>query len=154
LRYYSVDRRKERGVAVPDRIRRELTLQAPRDRVWRALTDPAELVRWFPTRSAELDLRPGGALRLSWEHDGDEGFVDEVEPGRRLLFRWRPQGSRRPHTRVTVTLDDAPGGATTLVLVEDGFAALAADVREQTIIGNTQGWSEELEELRALVEAA
>jgi uncharacterized protein YndB with AHSA1/START domain len=44
LRYYSVDRRKERGVAVPDRIRRELTLQAPRDRVWRALTDPAELV--------------------------------------------------------------------------------------------------------------
>ena len=141
-------------MAVPDRIRRELTLQAPRDRVWRALTDPVELVRWFPTQSAELDLRPGGALRLSWEHDGDEGFVDEVELGTRLVFRWRPQGSRRPHTRVTVTLDDAPGGATTLVLVEDGFAALAADVREQTIIGNTQGWSEELEELRALVEAA
>lgn len=141
-------------MAVPDRIRRELTLQAPRDRVWRALTDPVELVRWFPTRSAELDLRPGGALRLSWEHDGDEGFVDEVELGTRLVFRWRPQGSRRPHTRVTVTLDDAPGGATTLVLVEDGFAALAADVREQAITGNTQGWSEELEELRALVEAA
>jgi uncharacterized protein YndB with AHSA1/START domain len=141
-------------VEVPDRIRREITLQAPRDRVWRALTDPAELVRWFPTRGAELDLRPGGALRLSWEHDGDEGVVDEVEPGRRLVFRWRPQGSQRAHTRVTITLGDAPDGATTLVLVEEGFAALADGVREQAITGNTQGWGEELDELKALVEAA
>jgi uncharacterized protein YndB with AHSA1/START domain len=45
---------------VPDSIRRELTLAAPRDRVWRALTDVEQLVRWFPTSSAELDLRPGG----------------------------------------------------------------------------------------------
>ena len=141
-------------MAVPDRIRREITLQAPRDRVWRALTDPAELVRWFPTKGAELDLRPGGALRLSWDHDGDEGIVDEVEPGTRLVFRWRPQGSRRPHTRVTVTLDDAPDDATRLVLIEDGFAALAAEVRDQAITGNTQGWGEELDELKALVEAA
>ena len=141
-------------MGVPEGVRKELTLRAPRDRVWRALTDPAELVRWFPTQGAELDLRPGGALRLTWEHDADEGIVDEVEPSSRLVFRWRPQGSQRPYTRVTITLDDASGGATTLVLVEEGFAELADDVREQTVAGNTQGWGEELEELRALVEAA
>lgn len=141
-------------MAVPDRIRKELTLQAPRDRVWRTLTDPAELLRWFPTHAAELELRPGGALHLSWQHDSDEGIVDEVEPGSRLVFRWRPLGSERPYTRVTITLDDAPDGATRLVLVEDGFAELATDVREQAITGNTRGWGEELEELRASVEAA
>jgi hypothetical protein len=38
------------------------------------------------------------------------------------------------------------------VLVEDGFSALADDEREEMIAGNTQGWTEELEELRVLVE--
>lgn len=72
-------------MAVPDRIRREIILQAPRDRVRRALTDPAELVRWFPTQGAELDLRPGGASRLSWEHDADEGWAEELEELRALV---------------------------------------------------------------------
>jgi uncharacterized protein YndB with AHSA1/START domain len=138
---------------VPDSIRRELSLQAPRERVWQALTDPVELVRWFPTHDARLDLSPGGAVFLSWQEQGEaEGFVDEVVPAERLVFRWRDLGTDRPFTRVTVTLADLPDGGTSLVLVEDGFAALADDERDEMIAGNTQGWAEELEELRALVE--
>lgn len=138
---------------LPDSIRKELTLAAPRDRVWRALTDPAELVRWFPTHAAEVDLRPGGAVRFSWQDSEDEGVIDEVEPGERLVFRWRMQGSDRPSTRVANTLTDIPEGGTRLVLTEEGFAALADDERDEMIAGNAQGWAEELEELRALVES-
>ena len=137
---------------VPDSIRKELTLAAPRGRVWPALTDPEQLVRWFPTLAAEVDLRPGGALRFSWEDMIDEGVVDEATAAERFVFRWRPQGSDRPYTRVTVTLDDLPDGGTSLVLIEDGFAALADDHRDEAIEGHTQGWTEELEELRTLVE--
>jgi uncharacterized protein YndB with AHSA1/START domain len=136
---------------VPDSIRRELTLAAPRDRVWLALTDAEQLVRWLPTSAAEVDLRPGGALRLSWDDMTDEGIVDEVSAAQRFVFRWRPQGSDRPYTRVTVTLDDLPDGGTSLVLVEDGFAVLA-DEHEDVIEGHEKGWNAELEELRALVE--
>jgi uncharacterized protein YndB with AHSA1/START domain len=136
---------------VPDSIRRELTLAAPRDRVWLALTDAEQLVRWLPTSTAEVDLRPGGALRLSWEDMTDEGIVDEVSAAQRFVFRWRPQGSDRPYTRVTVTLDDLPDGGTILVLVEDGFAVLA-DEHDDVIEGHEKGWNAELEELRALVE--
>lgn len=138
---------------LPDSIRKELTLSAPRDRVWRALTDPAELLRWFPTHAAEVDLRPGGAVRFSWQDSGDEGVIDEVEPGERLVFRWRMQGSDRPYTRVAITLTDVPEGGTRLVLSEDGFAAFADDERDDMLAGNTSGWAEELEELRALVES-
>jgi uncharacterized protein YndB with AHSA1/START domain len=136
---------------VPDSIRRELTLAAPRDRVWLALTDVEQLVRWFPTSSAELHLRPGGAPRLSWEDMTDEGVVDEVSAAPRCVFRWRPQGSDRPYTRVTVTLADLPDGGTSLVLVEDGFAVLA-DEHGDVVEGHEKGWTAELEELRALVE--
>jgi len=138
----------------PNSIRRELSLQAPRERVWQALTDPAELVRWLPTGEARVDLRSGGSMFLSWQGlDEAEGVIDEVSPTDRLVFRWRIHGSARPYTRVTVTLDDLPDGRTHLVLVEDGFAALADDERDEMIAGNTQGWTEELEELRELVEA-
>ena len=43
-----------------------LELAAPVEVVWRALTDPQELVRWFPTDAA-IDPRPGGAFTISWE---------------------------------------------------------------------------------------
>ena len=47
-------------------------------------------------------------------------MIDEVEPGERLVFRWRMQGSDRPFTRVAITLTDVPEGGTRLVLVEEG----------------------------------
>ena len=80
-------------------------------------------------------------------------MIDEVEPGERLVFRWRMQGSDRPFTRVAITLTDVPEGGTRLVLTEEGSAAFADDERDEMVAGNTQGWAEELEELRALVES-
>jgi uncharacterized protein YndB with AHSA1/START domain len=74
-----------------------------------------------------------------------------MEPGERLVFRWRTQGSHRPYTRVAITITDAPEGGTRVVRVEDGFAAVADDERDEMIAGNTSGWAEELEELRAFV---
>jgi uncharacterized protein YndB with AHSA1/START domain len=43
----------------PDEVRRAMEIRAPRERVWTAIT-PAELLRWFPTRHANVDPRPGG----------------------------------------------------------------------------------------------
>lgn len=139
--------RKEPAGGRPDSIRKELTLSAPRERVWRALTDPEQLLRWFPTHSAEIDLKPGGRVRFAWQDSRDEGEIVEVAPNERLVFRWRVEGSERPYTRVTVTLDDLAEGGTRLVLVEDGFSSLADDERRGIVAGNDQGWTEELEEL-------
>ena len=43
-----------------------LPLEAPVDTVWRALTDPEELVRWFPTNAA-VNPQKGGAFVISWD---------------------------------------------------------------------------------------
>ena len=81
---------------VPDSITKELTLSAPKDQVWRALTDPEQLVRWFPTEAADVDLRPGGTVRFVWESSRDEGVIDEVTPNARLVFRWRARTRNAP----------------------------------------------------------
>ena len=63
-----------------DPIRREVTVDAPPDVVWDALTDPDELAAWFGAE-AEVDLRVGGAVRFRWP-DGSErrGLVVDLDP--------------------------------------------------------------------------
>jgi uncharacterized protein YndB with AHSA1/START domain len=46
----------------------EVELDAPRDAVWRALTSPEELARWFPPVS-QGGSTPGDTLLLSWGED-------------------------------------------------------------------------------------
>ena len=92
-------------------IRREIVLDAPREDVWEALTDPERLADWF-ANDVELDLRPGGGARFRWAN-GEErrATVREVEPGEKLAFEWDDDGE------VEFTLSDDEDG-TRLVVTE------------------------------------
>jgi uncharacterized protein YndB with AHSA1/START domain len=140
-------------VTVPDEVRKHMELRAPIERVWAALTTSEGLLAWFPTHRAEIDLRPGGHLSLGWATEADEGIVDVVDAPHRLVFRWRPAGRDRPYTTVTFTLEDL-GGRTGLTLVEAGFSSLPERIHRRSWEGNDRGWSEELAELQAWLEAA
>jgi uncharacterized protein YndB with AHSA1/START domain len=61
------------------RIERELA--HPVERVWTAITDPAELSRWFPA-TVELELRTGAPVRYSMGPDQPEqtGTVLALDP--------------------------------------------------------------------------
>jgi uncharacterized protein YndB with AHSA1/START domain len=66
----------------------ERRLAAPRERVWRALTDPDELAGWLA--QAEIDLRVGGAVVLKF-HDGDNverGTITELREPEVLAYTW------------------------------------------------------------------
>lgn len=138
-----------------DEVRRELEIRAPRARVWEALTEPNQLLQWFPTKRAEIDLRPGGDALLEWDEAKAEAVVDVVEPPGRFVFRWRPEGLGRPFTTVSFTLDELEDGASTRVrLVESGFASLPDQIETQSQKGNDEGWAHELQELKEYLEAA
>lgn len=64
-------------------LRFECTLAHPVDRVWRAVSVPAELERWFP---AAADWTP--ATGETFEAGGATGEVTEVEPPRRLAWTY------------------------------------------------------------------
>lgn len=129
---------------VPDEIHRELTIGVPRERVWAALTEPDQLVQWFPTKGARVDLRPGGELYLEWDEQSATGTFDEIDAPNRLVYRWFPGGTELPSTTVEFTLTDADDGTgTVLTVVERGFAQL----RPEHLAGNEEGWTSELQEL-------
>ena len=74
----------------------ERTLDAPRDLVWRAYTDPEHLKRWwapkpYETPEVEIDLRPGGVFYTRMT--GPDGFDSkgagcflEVVEGERIVW--------------------------------------------------------------------
>lgn len=102
---------------------REITIDAPVDAVWRALSLPGELERWLAPK-VEVEFREGGAFEASWGDLGDtKGCrIVALEPEKRLRFQWR--GKREfddlfapPHgpTEIELRLVDRDG-ATHLAL--------------------------------------
>lgn len=68
----------------------ERRLAHPVERVWRAVTEPAELAHWFPS-AVSGDMTPGGTLTFAFpggEMPPMQGEVVEVDPPRRFAFTW------------------------------------------------------------------
>ena len=131
-------------------IERRLELSSDIERVWKALTDPNELAKWFPDR-AGLDPRPGGSGWLEWDDHGRYHIrVETVEPPHRISWSWNhgPGVEFDPEksTLVEWTLSEREGGGTVLELRESGFPS------EKEYRDNQGGWTAELGELADLFE--
>jgi uncharacterized protein YndB with AHSA1/START domain len=142
-------------MAFPDRIERTVQLAQPPERVWAALTTAEGLGTWFGHR-AEIDLRVGGQVKLTWD-SGDTATltIERLEPPRVFGYTWPvhglPEGDPR-RTYVEFTLEPTSTG-TTLTMVESGFAQLSdAGDHKVAYSGNTKGWTNELAELVAYLD--
>nr|WP_132432986.1 SRPBCC family protein [Pseudonocardia endophytica] len=141
-------------------------IRAPRDRVWRAWTDPARFERWWVPAPARcrveaMELVPGGAFRTLISTD-DGAFVPHmdacvlaVDDGARLLFTdaltggWRP--SSQPFMTAEITLADHPDGT--------AYRAMAmhrdrTDRDTHESLGFLDGWGTVVAQLADLVESS
>jgi uncharacterized protein YndB with AHSA1/START domain len=99
----------------------ERTFDAPRELVWKALTDPDLIPRWWgphesSTRVAEMDVRPGGKWRFISSAPGraDVEFYGEyleVDPpnGYKWTFMFDVEGIGPQGGPETHTLEDLGG---------------------------------------------
>jgi uncharacterized protein YndB with AHSA1/START domain len=140
-----------------DRVEEQVQLNAPRARVWRALTNADELGAWFGVNLAGATIAPGAAVVghftiPGYEHVKFDVTIEEMIPERRFAWRWHPHAidpavdySREARTLVTFTLEDASGGGTLLRVVESGFDAIPAARRTAAFLGNSNGWRGQLQ---------
>jgi uncharacterized protein YndB with AHSA1/START domain len=71
-------------------LRFERRLAHPPEKVFRAISDPAELRHWFPA-TVQAELRPGAPMTFTFEGDAIEplaGEILEVEPPKLLVYTW------------------------------------------------------------------
>ena len=149
--------------AVQNTIEREVIYPQPIERVWSALTEADQLKKWFGSRSAEIDLRPGGAMHLVWENMTARAVVETVDPTSHFSWRWkpgsvaddltRPLAEQEPLTLVEFNLETVERG-TRLRMVESGFAAFAESQRIAALNQNNGGWDECFKGLAALLGSA
>jgi uncharacterized protein YndB with AHSA1/START domain len=95
-------------------LRFERHLPRPPDAVWRAVTDPAEMKAWFPTR-IEID---GWAVGAELIHHFDDHEIDPLpgivtvwDPPNRVCFTWGAD-------TIGFELNEAADGGTNFVLTE------------------------------------
>ncbi|MGH9867783.1 MAG: SRPBCC family protein [Candidatus Polarisedimenticolia bacterium] len=131
-------------------VKAVIEIEAPREAVWAALTDPVELVRWFPLE-AKVTPGNGGSIWYAWGSWWQGGTrIDHWEPPTRL--RTVPE-EPLPDGRVTLAFDvelEARGGRTVLRLVHAGFGEGAGWDHEYD--GVRRGWGFELRGLRHYLE--
>ena len=145
---------------------RELVLtrliDAPREKLFRAWTEPALMKQWFApapwtTPTVETDVRPGGSsLVVMRGPDGTEfpnrGVYLEVVPNERLVFTdaytkaWEP--SEKPFMTVMLTFENE-GGKTRYTARVRHWTVADREAHEK--MGFHQGWGQCADQLAALV---
>jgi uncharacterized protein YndB with AHSA1/START domain len=142
-----------------DRIERSILINAPRSRVWRALSQAEEFGRWFGADLAGQRFAPGERARgpitiEGFTHIFFDVRVERVEPEHLMSWHWHPYPvdtaidySREEPTLVTFRLQDAEGG-TLLTVVESGFDRIPPERRFEAFRMNDGGWAHQLENIR------
>lgn len=138
----------------------ERVFKAPPEKVFKAWTDPAILVKWwgpegYSTPEQKMDVRAGGAWRTVMVSDKGKshtvsGEYREISPPSRLVMTWgweQPDGSRGHETVVELSFEAAPGG-TRLKLVQRVFA----NVEQRN--SHSMGWNSSFNDLERLFSAS
>jgi uncharacterized protein YndB with AHSA1/START domain/uncharacterized protein YciI len=131
-------------------------IAAAPDRVFRALTSPEEIVRWwgseelYKTTSWTSDFKVGGAWRAEgMGSDGRKfavvGKYLEIDPPKKIVQTWQPDFDDNQVTTITYLLEPIEQG-TRVVLRHEGFAARADSCR-----GHGVGWERVLDWLSGFV---
>lgn len=143
-----------------DTIEKSITIAAPVERVWEALTDHRQFGSWF---RVALDQpfaigtpSTGHMTYPGYEHVPWTAEIVEITPPERFVYRWPTGGepgigSPPPEwTTVTFTLTPVDGG-TRVTVVEDGFDRVPEARRADAVRQNTPGWEEQMRNIAAYV---
>lgn len=137
-------------------------MDVPRDKLFRAWTEPALMKQWFAPKpwtisDVKTDLRAGGASNITMRSpDGQDhpmsGIYLEVVKNEKIVFTdaytagWTP--SEKPFFTAIVTFEDIGGGKTKYTAVARHWRAEDREAHEQ--MGFQEGWGQCASQLEAL----
>ncbi len=149
-------------------------IRASPERVWRALTDPADTSRyWRHHRAGPKTFRSDWGMGSTWDlvhedvglvvHDPEQRVL-ESDPPARLVYTWHtvtPEWAAavgmddttaaiwraEPRSKVSVDLEESGPGVVKLTLVHDGF-----DPDSAVLPAISEGWPAVLSSLKTLLE--
>ncbi len=134
------------------KIVKTVFLKAPREHVWKFLTEANKLALWL--HEGERDLTEGGewvVLTNTLPKEGERmcwGKVITMNPPEKLVHTFTHEWLKGAETTCTWTLEDVKGG-TILTLVHDGWDNFKEDPFGMAADHDT-GWDEHFQRLRRI----
>jgi len=147
---------------VTDRIETRVEVNAPRSRVWRAVSTAREFATWFGIQ-LDGEFTAGATVRGRITIKGEpltlDLGVERIEPEHYFSYRWHPYAidpkvdySQEPTTLVEFRLDEiANGTGTAVTIVESGFDRIPLARRAEAYRMNDKGWAGQSKKLVAYV---
>jgi uncharacterized protein YndB with AHSA1/START domain len=132
-----------------------VSIDAPVDEVWRALTTPKLIKRWFFGVETESDWKPGSPIVHRGEWQGkpyvDKGEIVRIEPPHLLVHTHWSDLSGKPdspehYQKVTWEVAERDGGSA-LTITEHNLPS------DEAKDASDQAWSMVLENLRRMLQA-
>ncbi|MBI1880024.1 MAG: SRPBCC domain-containing protein [Chloroflexi bacterium] len=134
-------------------VERSIWINAPRERVWQAITDPKQIQQWFspgtPWHLTTLDV--GGKL-YALGYESQAGIIEVVDSPRQFTYRWETPTPDIPFTLTTTYTLEEENGGTRVTITETGFESLLEDTRQERVDQNGKSWGMALENLKAYLE--
>ena len=132
-----------------------IDIDAPRARVWKALTDPASIKKYMFGADVTSDWKVGSPITWKGEWQGkkyeDKGVIQEMKPERTLQYsHFSPLAGKpdRPENYHTVTVDlSGQGDRTKVTLTQDNNSTEEARAQSE------KNWAGMLQSLRKLLES-
>jgi uncharacterized protein YndB with AHSA1/START domain len=136
-------------------IERTIWIDAPRERVWAAITDPAQVEQWFSpgTKWETVGEGPGMRLFVRNKETGEEMYTQVTEvfdPPHRLVSVSVATPPDTPHETSWV-LEEENGG-TRLTMTYSGFEGMSEDQRATFMTNAGMGFTLMLGNIKACIE--
>ncbi len=146
-----------------DRIERKVHINAPRSKVWLALSDAEQFGNWFGAALKGKTFASGQRVEVPMTLEGCEHIMfdvipERIEPESLMSYRWHPytagdEYSKEERTLVTFTLKEV-GGGTLLTVVETGFDKIPPARRARAFASNSGGWEFQFKRIAEYASAA
>jgi uncharacterized protein YndB with AHSA1/START domain len=143
-------------------IKNTITINAPADKVWNALTNPEETKKYMFGCETVSDWKPGSPLLWKGSYEGKDmifvkGNIVSIDPGKYLAYTTiDPNADMEdiPENYLTVTYELTPQENQTLLTVTQGDYSKVAEgqKRYEESWNNGEGWNPILVEIKKQVE--
>jgi uncharacterized protein YndB with AHSA1/START domain len=127
-------------------LKRSIWINAPRERVWQAVSDPVQIAQWFAP-GTDFSFKDNIITIRMNETEVDVALIEVMEAPRQLTTRSLPD-----KLMTTTYLLEEENGGTRFTVIEAGFEGLSAEDRQKRLEQDSAGWDMALENLKAYID--
>jgi uncharacterized protein YndB with AHSA1/START domain len=136
-------------------VERSIWIKAPRERVWRAVTDPQQLEQWYakgcPWQIPVLQV--GGTVRFyNTDTDIQLATIEVLDPPRQFTLRWLPDPAMPEAALLNTFLLVEENDGTRVTVIQSGYESLPAETRQQWLDADTSAYTTIVENLKSYLE--